>query len=66
MGLRFCKWRSAFEIGPGRPSDMAIEKNCQDLAKYARACQDAKMVPIVEPEVVYDGNYTIKQCADVT
>ena len=66
MGLRFCKWRSAFEIGPGRPSDMAIERNCKDLAKYARLCQDAKMVPIVEPEAVYDGNYTIKQCADVT
>lgn len=66
MGLRFCKWRSAFEIAPGRPSDMAIEKNCSDLAKYARICQDAKMVPIVEPEVVYDGNYTIKQCEEVT
>lgn len=66
MGLRFCKWRSAFEIGPGRPSDMAIERNCSDLAKYARICQDAKMVPIVEPEVVYDGNYTLKQSAEVT
>lgn len=66
MGLRFCKWRSAFEIGPGRPSDMAIERNCSDLAKYARICQDARMVPIVEPEVVYDGNYTIKQNAEVT
>ena len=66
MGLRFCKWRSAFEIGPGRPSDMAIERNCSDLAKYARTCQDARMVPIVEPEVVYDGNYTIKQNAEVT
>ena len=66
MGLRFCKWRSAFEIAPGRPSDMAIEKNCNDLAKYARICQDAKMVPIVEPEVVYDGNYTLEQSKDVT
>ena len=66
MGLRFCKWRSAFEIAPGRPSDMAIEKNCGDLAKYARICQEAKMVPIVEPEVVYDGNYTLKQCEEVT
>ena len=66
MGLRFCKWRSAFEIAPGRPSDMAIERNCSDLAKYARICQEAKMVPIVEPEVVYDGNYTLKQCEEVT
>ena len=66
MGLRFCKWRSAFEIGPGRPSDMAIERNCSDLARYARICQEAKMVPIVEPELVYDGNYTLKQSEDVT
>ena len=66
MGLRFCKWRSAFEIAPGRPSDMAIERNCSDLAKYARICQDVKMVPIVEPEVVYDGNYTLEQSKDVT
>lgn len=66
QGLRFCKWRSAFEIDLGRPTEKAIVKNCQDLAKYAKICQDNNMVPIVEPEVVYDGNYTIQQGEDTT
>ena len=66
QGLRFCKWRAAFEIDLGKPSKKALTKNCKLLAEYAKACQDANMVPIVEPEVVYDGNYTIEQCADVT
>ncbi len=65
-GLRFCKWRAAFEIDLGKPSELALSKNCQLLAEYASICQDNDMVPIVEPEVVYDGNYTIDQCADVT
>ena len=65
-GLRFCKWRAAFVIDMGKPSDMAILKNCQLLAEYAKTCQDCNMVPIVEPEVVYDGNYTLEQCADTT
>lgn len=65
-GLRFCKWRAAFEIDLGRPSKMAILKNCELLAQYAKLCQDNNLVPIVEPEVVYDGNYTIEQCADTT
>lgn len=66
MGLRFCKWRAAFEIDLGKPSELALKKNCELLAEYASICQDNDMVPIVEPEVVYDGNYTIDQCADVT
>ena len=66
QGLRFCKWRAAFEIDLGKPSKKALTQNCKLLAEYAKACQDANMVPIVEPEVVYDGNYTIEQCADVT
>ena len=66
QGLRFCKWRAAFEIDLGKPSDMAILKNCQILAEYAKACQDNNLVPIVEPEVQYDGNYTLQQCADTT
>ena len=66
QGLRFCKWRAAFEIDLGKPSKKALTKNCKLLAEYAKACQDANMVPIVEPEVIYDGNYTIEQCADVT
>ena len=65
-GLRFCKWRAAFTVDLGKPSDMAILKNCQLLAEYAKICQDNNMVPIVEPEVVYDGNYTLEQSSDIT
>lgn len=65
-GLRFCKWRAAFEIDLGKPSEMAVLKNCQLLAEYAKICQDNNLVPIVEPEVVYDGNYTLEQSADTT
>lgn len=66
QGLRFCKWRAAFEVDLGKPSDKAILENCKLLAEYAKICQDCNMVPIVEPEVVYDGNYTIEQCRDIT
>lgn len=66
MGARFAKWRSAFEVGEGSPSDMAIEKNAEILAQYAKDCQDAGIVPIVEPELVYDGDYTIEKNADIT
>ncbi len=65
-GLRFCKWRAAFTIDLGKPSDMAILKNCQLLAEYAKICQDNNMVPIAEPEVLYDGNYTLEQSSDIT
>ncbi|MBQ3410087.1 fructose-bisphosphate aldolase class I [Candidatus Saccharibacteria bacterium] len=64
MGLRFAKWRAAFEVVP--PSERAIQKNCEILAQYAKNCQDALIVPIVEPEVVHDGNYSIETCAEVT
>ena len=66
MGLRFAKWRAAFEITETAPSKNAIEKNCQILADYALLCQKAKIVPIVEPEVVHDGNYSVEKCAAVT
>ncbi|MBR2855474.1 fructose-bisphosphate aldolase class I [Candidatus Saccharibacteria bacterium] len=72
MGLRFAKWRAAFEIRLGEhgnlltPTDEAITKNCQILAEYARKCQDANIVPIVEPEVVYDGYYSIEKSAEIT
>ncbi len=71
-GLRFAKWRAAFEIRVNplgvveTPTDMAIQKNAEILAEYARICQAANIVPIVEPEVVYDGNYTIEQSIEVT
>ena len=72
MGLRFAKWRAAFEIRLDdsnnilTPTDTAIDVNCQILADYALACQKAGIVPIVEPEVVYDGYYTVDQSADTT
>lgn len=71
-GLRFAKWRAAFEIRLSEtgeiltPSQNAIEENCRILAEYARECQSAGIVPIVEPETVYDGNYSIEKCAEVT
>ena len=72
MGLRFAKWRAAFEIRLNEqdkvitPSPEAIEKNCQILAEYAKECQSAGLVPIVEPEVVYDGYYSIEKSAEIT
>ncbi len=66
MGARFAKWRAAFEITDNSPSDAAIKKNCEILADYARDCQAANIVPIVEPEVVYDGDYPIKKNIDYT
>lgn len=72
MGLRFAKWRAAFEIKINTnnqiltPTQLCITKNCQILAQYALACQKTGLVPIVEPEVVYDGYYSIQQSAEVT
>ncbi len=70
--LRFAKWRAAFEIRTDKdgrilsPTDYAIDENCRILAEYAKKCQSAGLVPIVEPEVVYDGDYDINQSAVVT
>lgn len=72
MGLCFAKWRAAFYITISEnneiitPSTNAIEKNCRILAEYAKNCQSAGLVPIVEPEVVYQGYYDIDTCAKVT
>lgn len=71
-GLRFAKWRAAFEIRLSRsgdmltPTTMAIDENCRILAEYALKCQSAGLVPIVEPEVVYDGYYSMQQNAEIT
>ena len=71
-GLRFAKWRAAFEIRLSTsgailtPTTEAIEENCRILAEYAKKCQSAGLVPIVEPEVVYDGYYSIDQNAETT
>ena len=63
MGLRFAKWRAAFNANP---SDLAISENCRILAEYATDCQSAGLVPIVEPEVVYDGDFTMEQNIEAT
>lgn len=68
-GARFAKWRSVISIGDGRPSWNAVKANAHGLARYAALCQEANIVPIVEPEVAMDGpdaKHDIDQCADVS
>ena len=66
MGARFAKWRAVIAIGNGIPSRGCIEANAQALARYAALCQEAGMVPIVEPEVLMDGDHTMERCCEVT
>ena len=66
MGARFTKWRAAFTISDVTPSQDCIEANAKILAEYAFACQEAGIVPIVEPEVLMDGSHTMEQCRRVT
>jgi len=66
MGARFAKWRAVITIGEGIPSRACIEANALTLARYAALCQEAGLVPIVEPEVLMDGNHTMERCFEVT
>ncbi len=66
LGARFAKWRAVISIGPGLPTDRAIQVNAHALARYAALCQEAGVVPIVEPEVLMDGNHTIERCFEAT
>jgi fructose-bisphosphate aldolase class I len=66
LGLRFAKWRAVITIGDGIPSDGCIAANADALARYAALCQEAGLVPIVEPEVLMEGSHTLEQCAEVT
>jgi fructose-bisphosphate aldolase class I len=66
MGARFAKWRAVIAVGDGIPSRGCIEANAQALARYAALCQEAGLVPVVEPEVLMDGDHTLKRCRDVT
>ena len=66
MGARFAKWRAVIAIGDGIPSRSCIEANAHALARYAALCQEAGLVPIVEPEVLMDGEHTLERCRDVT
>jgi fructose-bisphosphate aldolase class I len=66
MGLKFAKWRAVITIGNGIPTRACIEANGHALARYAALCQEAGIVPMVEPEVLMDGNHTIEQCCAAT
>jgi fructose-bisphosphate aldolase class I len=66
MGARFAKWRAVIALGGGIPSRGCIEANAQALARYAALCQEAGLVPVVEPEVLMDGEHTLEQCRQVT
>jgi fructose-bisphosphate aldolase class I len=66
MGARFAKWRAVIAVGEGLPSRGCIEANAQALARYAALCQEAGLVPVVEPEVLMDGGHTLERCCEVT
>jgi fructose-bisphosphate aldolase class I len=66
LGARFAKWRAVIDIGAGIPTTAAIRANAQALARYAAHCQAADIVPIVEPEVLMDGDHALDRCYDVT
>lgn len=66
MGARFAKWRGVITIGDDIPTTTSIIANVHALARYAALCQEAGIVPIVEPEVLMSGNHTIQRCYDVT
>lgn len=66
LGARFCKWRAVIDIGPGIPSYNCVSANAHALARYAALCQEQGLVPIVEPEVLMDGDHDIDRCEEVT
>jgi fructose-bisphosphate aldolase class I len=66
MGARFAKWRAVVTIGEGIPTMGCIEANAQALARYASLCQEAGLVPVIEPEVLMDGDHTLERCSEVT
>ena len=66
LGARFAKWRAVITIGDEIPTNECIQVNASALAKYAKVCQDANLVPIVEPEVLMDGDHTIETCYKVS
>lgn len=66
MGARFAKWRAVITIGNGIPSNGCIEANAHALARYAALCQEAGLVPIVEPEILMDGGHSLDRCFGIT
>jgi fructose-bisphosphate aldolase class I len=66
LGAKFAKWRAVITIGNGIPTSACIHANAHAMARYAAACQEAGIVPIVEPEVLIDGDHTIERCYEVS
>jgi len=66
LGARFTKWRAVYNISEKYPSKLAIKSNAHALARYAALVQETKMVPIIEPEVLMDGNHNINKCYEIT
>lgn len=66
MGARFAKWRGVITPGAGLPSRACIEVNAHALARYAALCQEAGLVPVVEPEVLMEGGHSLARCAEIT
>ena len=66
LGVRFAKWRAMFGININKPTNGCIEANMKAMAEYASVCQELNMVPIVEPEILMDGNHDLKRCFDIT
>src|SRR6476646_7200213 len=66
LGARFAKWRAVITIGADIPSHLCLDVNAHALARYAALCQDEGIVPIVEPEVLMDGDHSIERCYEVT
>ena len=66
LGAKFAKWRAVINIGDGIPSEYGLSANAHALARYSALCQEAGIVPIVEPEVLMDGDHSIERCEDVT
>ena len=65
-GARFAKWREVYQIGEHYPTTLGISANAEMLARYAAVCQEQGVVPIVEPEVLIDGDHSLARCAEVT
>jgi fructose-bisphosphate aldolase class I len=66
LGARFAKWRAVITIGDGLPSHACLYANAHALARYAALCQEASIVPMIEPEVLLDGDHSIERCEEVT
>ncbi len=66
LGARFAKWRATYSIGGGLPSEYCVWTNAHALARYAALCQEADIVPIVEPEVLQDGTHTLEESSSAT